>query len=215
MALHERHRSGRGQAVEATLFDAALSLLVPHAANWLASGETPELLGSAHPNIAPYDKFMCGDGEIFLGILNDGQFRRFCDSVGCPELAADPRFTSNALRLAHRPELRARIEDVLSSCSRQALCQKLMQSGVPAGPVNTVAQAFGQAHTRHRNMVVERDGYRGVGLPHRLSRTPGTPGSSPPGYAQHTQEVMALAGIPAREVAALRDSAALPDRPRR
>ncbi|MDM0026680.1 CaiB/BaiF CoA transferase family protein [Variovorax saccharolyticus] len=215
MALHERHRSGRGQAVEATLFDAALSLLVPHAANWLSSGATPELLGSAHPNIAPYDKFMCGDGEIFLGILNDGQFRRFCDSVGCPELAADPRFVSNALRLAHRPELRSRIEAVLSACSRQALCQRLMQCGVPAGPVNTVAQAFGQAHTQHRRMVVERDGYRGVGLPVRLSRTPGTPGSSPPGYARHTEEVMAVAGIPAREVAALRDSGALPDRPQR
>lgn len=215
MALHERHRTGRGQAVEATLFDAALSLLVPHAANWLSSAQTPGLLGSAHPNIAPYDKFMCGDGEIFLGILNDGQFRRFCESVGRPELATDPRFINNSLRLAHRPALRARIEEALSACSRQVLCQRLMQCGVPAGPVNTVAEAFGQDHALHRKMVVEREGYRGVGLPIRLSRTPGAPSSTPPSYAQHTDEVMAEAGIPAREVAALRDSGVLPGQPQR
>jgi crotonobetainyl-CoA:carnitine CoA-transferase CaiB-like acyl-CoA transferase len=158
---------------------------------------------------------MCGDGEIFLGILNDGQFRRFCECVGRPELATDPRFLNNALRLAHRPELRARIEDALSARSRQVLCQKLMQCGVPAGPVNTVAEAFSQDHTLHRKMVVERAGYRGVGLPVRLSRSPGAPSSSPPGYAQHTDEVMAEAGLPAREVAALRNNGVLPGRPQR
>ena len=81
LALAARERTGMGQRVEVTLFDTALSLLVPHAANWLCSGNVPGRLGSAHPNIAPYDKFAASDGEIFLGILNDGQFRRFCQKV--------------------------------------------------------------------------------------------------------------------------------------
>ena len=89
LALFDRERTGLGQRVEATLFDTALSLLVPHAANWMHSGGAPELLGSAHPNIAPYDKFACRDGEIFLGILNDRQFRRFCQHVGLSALPAD------------------------------------------------------------------------------------------------------------------------------
>ncbi len=89
LALQARHSSGWGQRVEVALFDTALSMLVPHAANWLSSGRTPERLGSAHPNIAPYDKFQAGDGELFLGIVNDGQFRRFCTQLGRDELATD------------------------------------------------------------------------------------------------------------------------------
>jgi len=215
MALYERERTGLGQAVEATLFDAALSLLVPHAANWLSSGATPQLLGSAHPNIAPYDKFACGDGEIFLGILNDGQFRKFCESIGRADLAADQRFSSNALRISNRAALRTQIEGSLSSSSREVLCRRLMHCGVPAAPVNTVAEAFGQEHARHRSMLVEREDYRGIGLPVRFSRTPGAPSSSPPTYAQHTDEVLMEAGISAEQIAGLRDSGVLPDRPKR
>jgi crotonobetainyl-CoA:carnitine CoA-transferase CaiB-like acyl-CoA transferase len=106
LALHARHRTGRGQRVEATLFDTALSLLVPHAANLFGSGKEQGLLGSAHPNISPYDRFKTGDGEVFLGILNRGQFVRFCEVIGRNDLAADPRFAENALRIKHRQELR-------------------------------------------------------------------------------------------------------------
>ena len=113
MALRVREQTGRGQRVEATLFDTALSLLVPHAANWLASGTTPGLLGSAHPNIAPYDKLSVSDGEIFIGIVNDGQFRRFCDHIGRPELCNDPRFEANSRRLGNREGLKAEIEHTL------------------------------------------------------------------------------------------------------
>src|ERR1700751_312705 len=100
LALYARHTSGRGQRVEATLFDTALSLLVPHAANFFESGKAPGLLGSAHPNISPYDRFKCGDGDIFLGILNRAQFERFCTTIGRPDLAADERFSANASRSA-------------------------------------------------------------------------------------------------------------------
>jgi len=190
MALVARAHTGIGQRVEATLFDTALSLLVPHAANWLCSGQAPGLTGNAHPNIAPYDQFDAGDGPIFLGILNDGQFRRFCGRIGRDGLAEDPRFRSNAQRLAHRDALRAEIEPALRAQPRDALCRDLMACGVPAGPINTVPQALEQPHAAHRGMRVERSGYRGLGVPIRLSATPGRAGRAPPRFSEHTQQVL-------------------------
>lgn len=214
MALFNRERTGLGQRVEATLFDTALSLLVPHASNWMLSDRTPELLGSAHPNIAPYDRFACRDGQIFLGILNDRQFRRFCEHLDLSRLLADERFATNSLRLQHRALLRGEIEAALAPLARDAVCGELMHEGVPVGPVNTVPQAFAQPHAEHRAMRVARDGYQGVGVPTRLSRTPGRPACSPPTYAQHTDEVLREAGLGEVRIAALHASGVLPRRRR-
>lgn len=186
MALLARERTGRAQRVDTTLFDTALSLLVPHAVNWMQSGKTPQLLGSAHPNIAPYDSFPTRDGLVFLGILNDPQFRKFCRCLNQPELAEDPLFATTSARLANRQALRQHIEQLLQNWEKAPLCEHLMQHGVPAGPVNTVPEALQQAHAKHRGMVVERDDYRGLGLPIRLSATPGTPGAAPPSFNQNS-----------------------------
>lgn len=204
LALFHRASSGRGQRVEATLFDTALSLLVPHAANWMHSQRAPGLMGSAHPNIAPYDRFECRDGPIFLGILNDRQFRRFCERLGRPEMPDDPRFVHNASRLAHRDALRDAIQPLLASELRAPLCHALMAVGVPAGPVHTVPEAFDQPHAAHRAMFVEHRTYRGIGLPMKLAATPGRPGGPPPRFAQHTDEVLAGAGYDAERIAELR-----------
>lgn len=210
LALLERERSGLGQRIDATLFDTALSLLVPHAANWMHSDRTPELLGSAHPNIAPYDKFACRDGVVFVGILNDRQFRRFCEHLDLMRLLADERFASNAKRLQHRDALRQEIEKALAPLTREDVCRDLMRQGVPCGPVNTVPEAFAQAHVAHRRMRVERDGYRGIGLPTQLSRTPGCPGRSPPRHGQHTDELLREAGFSEARIATLRERGVLP-----
>ena len=191
LALQARQQSGRGQRVEVALFDTALSLLVPHAANWLASGRTPVPLGSAHPNIAPYDKYQAGDGELFLGVVNDGQFRRFCAQVGHAEWASDRRFATNPARVQHRAELRAEIERTLASVAVEDICDALMKNGVPAGAVNTVPQAFAQPHVAHRQMLLEMDGYRAPGIPVKLSETPGRPGVPPPRINQHAEEILA------------------------
>jgi len=212
LAVVERQRSGLGQRIDATLFDTALSLLVPHAANWMHSDRAPELLGSAHPNIAPYDKFACRDGVIFVGILNDRQFRRFCEHLGLLHLLADQRYASNAMRLQHRAALRSEIEAALASLAREDVCRDLMRQGVPSGPVNTVPEAFAQAHAAHRRMRIERAGYRGIGVPTQLSRTPGNPARSPPRYAQHTDEVLREAGFSETRIAALRARGVLPQR---
>jgi len=200
LALAARERTGRGQRVEVTLFDTALGLLVPHAANWLCSGNTPGRLGSAHPNIAPYDKFAAADGEIFLGILNDGQFRRFCQKVARSDLLDDPRFRTNADRLAHVAALRAELEHTLAGFTSEALCRDLMQAGVPAGAVNTVPQAFAQAHVAHRDMLVESEGHRAPGVPVKLVRTPGGAGRRPPRFGEHARDILADAGFDERTI---------------
>jgi crotonobetainyl-CoA:carnitine CoA-transferase CaiB-like acyl-CoA transferase len=191
LALNVRNQTGRGQRVEVALFDSALAMLVPHAGNWMASGKTPMPMGSDHPNITPYGKFRAADGELFLGVVNDGQFRRFAAQVGKPELASDPRFATNPARLGHRAELRAEIEQLLAGSTVTEICGALMKAGVPAGPVNTVPQAFAQPHVAARKMLVERDGYRGTGIPVKLSDTPGTVGALPPRINQHAQEILA------------------------
>jgi crotonobetainyl-CoA:carnitine CoA-transferase CaiB-like acyl-CoA transferase len=195
LALTARQRTGKGQRVEVTLFDTGLSLLIPHAANWLCSGRTPGLLGSAHPNIAPYDKFAAGDGELFLGVVNEGQFRRFCERVERKDLLEDLRFQTNAARLQHASVLRMEIERTLAAFSVADLCRDLMASGVPAGPVNTVPQAFAHPHVAHRRMLNEQDGFRAPGVPVKLTQTPGRPGGPPPRLSEHAREILTEAGL--------------------
>ena len=185
LALHERGRSGRGQFVDIALFDCAVSVLHPHAANFLASGVVPGRSGNAHPNIAPYDTFATGNGEIFLAVGNDGQFRKLCDHLGAPALAADPRFASNSDRSANRAALKAALEPLLASHAAAALAETLIRRGVPCGAVLTVAEALAQPHTRHRGLVVEHDGYAAVAAPVKLSRTPATLRRLPPRFGEH------------------------------
>ena len=119
----------RNQFVEATLFDTAVGLLHPHAANWFVNGQVPALAGSGHPNVVPYDKFVTRSGEVFLGIGNDGQFRKFCEFCGVPELAADPRYASNGERNRNRVALRASIENLLADRDAAELCEALLKAG--------------------------------------------------------------------------------------
>ncbi|MEN8663889.1 MAG: CoA transferase [Polycyclovorans sp.] len=204
LALAERQRSGLGQFVEATLFDTAVGLLHPHAANWFVNGQVPVLAGSGHPNVVPYDKFETRSGEVFLGIGNDGQFRKFCAFVGAPELATDPRYASNGERNRNRIALRASIETLLADRDAAELCEGLLKAGIPAGPVNQLPQVLQHPHTLHREMVVEFDnGQRGLGIPVKLSRTPGSVHAAAPTLGQHTREVLLGLGYSSTEVDAM------------
>lgn len=195
MALQARERTGRGQRVEATLYDTAISLLLPHAANWMSSGECPQPLGSAHPNIVPYDKFRAAQGELFIGILNEGQFRRFCAAIGQPQLAQDARFASNQQRLLHREALYSVIESAIGDRPAQEWAEDLMQVGVPAGCVNNVAAALNHPHTAHRQLLVHRGDYTGIRSPVRLLGTPGCPGGPPPDLNQDRDAILARLGM--------------------
>ena len=215
MALYARERTGTGQRVEAVLFDAGLSLLVPHAANWFYSGRAPRLLGSAHPNICPYDKFSAGDGEIFLAVANDGQFRKLCEYIGRPDLSADSRFATNASRLENRAALRAELEKAFAEYEVEPFCRELMRAGVPAGPVHTVPQALAQAHAAHRGMLVEDGDYRGIGAPVKLSQSRARAARKPPRFGEHAAQVLAQAGCTEEQVTELRGTGVVRDRPAR
>lgn len=173
LALHERARSGRGQFVEAALYDSGLSLLHPHGANWFLSGGTPRRTGNAHPNIYPYDSFATGSEPIFLAVGNDRQFGILCRHLGAPELAADPRFATAGARSVNRVALKAKLEKLLRGFDCATLADALVNAGVPCAPVLDVPAALQHPHTAHRGMVVELPGgYRGIGAPIKLSRTP-------------------------------------------
>lgn len=199
-AIQERHRSGRGQFLEVTLFDTAVSLQHPHAPNWLMSGDKPKLYGNAHPNIVPYNSFPTRGRPVVVGAGNDRQFRTFCKILGCPELAEDPRFLTNRDRNAHRDELTALIAPILARQDGEELAMRLMRAGVPAGAMLEIPDVLQHPHTAHRHMVVEKDGYRGTGIPIKFSRTPGRVASAPPKFGQHGRAVLTQAGFSEKEI---------------
>jgi len=195
LALAERARSGRGQLVDAALFDTGLALGHPHLANYYLSGEEPRPLGNAHPNISPYDKFPTATCEIFLGIGNDRAFARLCQELGSPELAADPRFRSNADRVERRDALRALLVERLAGVDGEAFATRLLGLGLPAGPVLKPSAAVAHPHTAHREMVVREGDYTGTGIPVKLGRSPGGVRAAPPAYGANAREVLAEAGF--------------------
>lgn len=205
-AAVERERSGKGQLVEANLFDTGVALLHPQAANWFMSGQVPRLIGNAHPNIVPYDAFPTETGPIFLSVGNDRQFARLCTELGAPELAEDERFLSNSERMAHRDELRAELVKHLAGTDGAKLCETLLAAGIPAGPILDMPGILTHPHTLHREMVVERNGYRGTGVPVRFSRTPGEARGAPPIFGADNQTVLEDAGYSVQEIADLQDS---------
>lgn len=175
LALQERQRSGRGQFVEAALYDSGLSLLHPHAANWFLDGNLPRRTGNAHPNIYPYDTLATGTQPLFIAVGNDRQFASLCRCIGVPQLASDARYARAGDRSVNRVALKAALEDAMQDFDGAALVDTLMAAGVPAAPVLSVDAALSHPHTAHREMVVDLPGgYRGIGAPVKLSRTPAT-----------------------------------------
>jgi formyl-CoA transferase len=200
MALYERNRSGKGQFIDATLYDSAIALHQPHAPNYFMAGLRPKLVGNSHASLAPYANFPAKNGNIVVGAGNDGQFRKLCQMLGKPELADDPRFKTNKDRVAHRPELEAELRELLGDRDADAFSQELMKGGVPSGAVLEVPEVMEHPHTRHRGMVWEKDGYRNVGNPVKLSRTPAAVRSKPRKFGLDTKAVLAECGYSAAEI---------------
>lgn len=211
MAVHARESTGRGQLVDLALLDNAISVLHPHAGKWFASGETPRRTGVAHPTICPYETFTCADGPFFIGAGNDRQFRSLVAALGAGHLADDPRYVTNPDRLAHSAELRAELGAIVGRWERADLAELCRAAGVPAGAVNTVGEAMALPQALHREMVVERDGYRGVGIPIKLGHTPGAVRFGPRDRGADTEAVLTDLGITAEQAAGLRAAGVLPD----
>lgn len=215
LALRHRDVTGLGQFVEATLFDSALSLLHPHAANHALSGNLPALSGNDHPNISPYSVFQTGTRPIYLAVGNDRQFHRLCAEINAPEIADDPRFRTNGDRLEQRQALTKLLEEKLATKDGAALADQLIRAGVPAGPVLNIEEALNHPHTHHRGMRVKIDDYVGLGAPSRLSRAAPSYRRKPPKFAQHTEEILKEAGFSNDEIQDLRQSGITPSQPQK
>ena len=200
MALYERSRSGKGQFVDATLYDSALALHHPHAPNYFTAGQKPKLVGNSHGSLAPYCNFPTKGRNIVVGAGNDGQFRKLCQMLGKPALGDDPRFKTNKDRVANKTALEAELRELTRDRDGESFATELMQNGVPSGAVLEVPDVMEHPHTKHRNMVWEKDGYRNVGNPVKLSRTPAGVRNKPRKFGTDTRAVLTEAGYSAADI---------------
>ena len=189
-AVRHLERTGEGQRVEVDLLSALLAALVNQGSAFTLAGVVGERMGNAHPSIAPYDVYRAGDGELVLAVGTDRQFAALCTALGAPELAADPRFATNADRVAHRDALRAELESRLAGDTCAAWIDMLTAARVPAGQLNDVAGAFAFAERLGLEPVIDvprADGgaARLTRNPIRLSATPADYRSAPPPLPAH------------------------------
>jgi crotonobetainyl-CoA:carnitine CoA-transferase CaiB-like acyl-CoA transferase len=154
-ALHHRERTGRGQHIDMALLDSMVGVLANQGMNYLVSGRVPRRMGNAHPNIVPYQVFAVSDGEIVIAVGNDGQFERLCDYLDQPALASDPRFATNAARVKHREELIPHLSEGLAPLRRSDVLAAMEAGGIPAGPINDLAEVFADPQVEHRDLVSE------------------------------------------------------------
>lgn len=200
MALLEREQSGKGQYLDMTLYDCAVSLMHPHIPNYNYSGTVPGPTGNAHPNISPYDTFRTGTVDIFIGAGNNGAYAKLCNEIQRPELIDDPRFVNNIDRVDNRIALKAEIESSLVKLDGEELCSRLARAGLAAGPIHNTQQVVDHPHTRHRQMSIEQDWYKMAGTPIKLSRTPGSIRRLPPKYGAHSRELLQEFGFSSAEI---------------
>ena len=213
-ALHARESTGRGQLVDVSLLDGQVAWLTYVAAGYFASGSTPRRYGSAHPSIVPYQAVRSADGRVMLAVGNDTLWRKFAVAVGSPELADNPRYATNELRVCNREEVIRAIERVLVHEPTEHWVKVLEEAGVPAGPINDVPAAVRDPQILAREMVVEfvhpsAGTVRSVGSPIKLSDTTTSMRLAPPVLGEHGDAVLKEFGMSAREIEGLRERGVL------
>lgn len=196
-ALRHRDATGEGQHIDLALVDTTMSWLVNQGLNYLTSGTAPNRAGNAHPNIVPYQVFATSDGYVIVAVGNDSQYARFCDYLGQPDWAIDPRFVTNTARLAHRDTLVPMIAEALAERTMQDVIDGLEARKVPVGPVNTIEQALESDQAQARGMTITLPApqtatgeVRLIGNPLKFSRTPVSYRSAPPATGADTDAVL-------------------------
>jgi formyl-CoA transferase len=209
-ALLERGRSGKGQYIDMALLDAQVAMLANLSSSYFVSGQAPGRMGNAHMNIVPYHVFHAADGFLIVAVGNDGQFARFCEIIGAPEWAKDPRFDSNSKRVGQRDLLVGMIAERMRMRPAREWLAALEPAGVPCGPINDLSQVFSDPQVRHRGMQVRAPHPAAgevtmVANPIKFSRTPVEHDHAPPLLGEHTDEVLgSLLGLDEGVIGALR-----------
>jgi formyl-CoA transferase len=214
-ALHARERSGEGQRIDVPLYDSQVAWLANQNMNYLISGVAPGRMGTAHPNLVPYQAFETRDGDLMLAIGNDRQFADLLECIGRPDLVPDPRYASNAARIEHREELVGIIGDRLRQETTAYWLGELAARKVPAGPINDIAEVLGNKFANERGLVRSVRNAAGddvplVSNPVDFSATPAVYERAPPLLGEHTGEVLReWLGYSAEAIHALRNKAAI------
>jgi formyl-CoA transferase/CoA:oxalate CoA-transferase len=200
LALIARGTTGRGQLVDVSLLDSVAALLTYQASRYLATGESPARAGNRHLTIAPYDTFEAEDGVIVLAVGNDPQWTRLCDALGQPALATDERFTTNAGRVVNYEALQPLVAALIGPRPLATLIDTLRRAGVPCGAVRSVGEALADPQLAARHMIETMDHpalgpLRTLGLPVKLSDTPGSVRTHPPRLGEHTRPVLRNLGL--------------------
>jgi crotonobetainyl-CoA:carnitine CoA-transferase CaiB-like acyl-CoA transferase len=204
-ALAHRERTGEGQHIDLALLDVQVATLANQAMNYLVSGNEPQRLGNAHPNIVPYQALATSDGHIILAVGNDRQFSKFCALTGRPELAGDSRFNSNAGRVKNRKILIPILEQTLQQRKSSEWMTLLEGADIPCGPINTLAEVFSDPQVESRQMRIELEHRRGgkialVGSPMKFSSSPVKYSQAPPILGEHNMEILGeLLGLSEQE----------------
>ena len=199
LAMVARHRTGKGQRVDIALLDGMISTLTYQAESYFATGKSPQRLGTRHPSIVPYETFATSDGFVNIGAANEKQWQNLCRALDIADLAFDPRFNSMAGRISNYAELRAILDAKLRQLTRAEAFELLAKYELPVGPINTVAEVLEDPHIHAREMVKELTHpeygpLRYVGIPVKLSDTPGELQSPPPRFGEHNRNVLAELG---------------------
>jgi len=170
-ALAERERSGKGQRVDLSLLDTGVAVLANQAMNQMIGGATPRRLGNAHPNIVPYQLFPAADGHVIIACGNDRQFAGLCRALGLEGLADDPAYSTNPARVANRERLCPMIAEATARLPRAAIIAAMEAAGVPAGPINSVADALAEPQIEARGLKIAPEGIPGLRTPITFSRS--------------------------------------------
>jgi formyl-CoA transferase len=194
-ALFHRSRTGEGQYIDMALLDVQVAMTANMATNYLHSGKAPRRWGNAHPNVVPYQTFRTADGWIIVATGNDGQFRRFCELGGRPELADDPRFARMRDRIGHREALVPMLAEMVEQRTSAQWIDGMEAAGVPCGPINDLKQVFENPQVQARGMRVDIERadagpVKLVANPIKATRTPPSYRLPPPRLGEHTDEVL-------------------------
>jgi crotonobetainyl-CoA:carnitine CoA-transferase CaiB-like acyl-CoA transferase len=202
-ALRHRDQTGEGQHIETSLLESALAYTVWETGMFLTTGEVARRQGTRHRLAAPYEALKTADGHMVVGVNNQRLWLRFCEAIGAPDLAEEEAFARPNRRVRNRDALQARIEAVLVTDTTASWMARLEAKGVPAGPLNTIAEAWADPQVGARGLLAEVAGRRFVRTPIKLHGTPAAVTRGPAEVGEHTREVLAEAGFSAADIEAL------------